>query len=86
MPAVPVAMKIYDHDLPPTAWRMLWWLLCNMDDDGDIQGRWKHKASEELGIHRVWANDCAVKLRDAGLINYQERSKMVRVLTKNILG
>ena len=79
-------MKIYEHSLTPTAWRLLWWLLCQMDADAEVIGPWKQTAAKELGTARSWATVCAIELQKAGLIKYEPFSRVVRVQTKNILG
>lgn len=79
-------MNIYDHELSPTAWRLLWWLLCQMDGDAEVSGPWKQRAATELKTARSWATVCAIELRKAGLIKYEPFSRVVRVVTKNILG
>lgn len=78
---------IFQHHLTPTAWRLLWWLLCQMDEDSELAlWGWRQRAAEELTTERTWATKCAAELQEAGLIAYKPRSRVVRVMVKNILG
>ena len=87
MPAVPLAMKIWEHSLTPIAHRLLWWLISQMDDDSELSiVGWRRKAATDLGVRREWSEKCARELRAAGLIEFEASSRLVRVVTKNIMG
>ena len=50
---------IYLHDMPATAWQLLWWLICNMDEHQEIWGGWRIAATGDMKKHRQWIGKCA---------------------------
>lgn len=76
---------IYRQDLPATAWQLLWWLICNMDEHGELRGGWRLAATRDIGCHRQWLGACAEKLVACNLIDTGPKRRYVKVLAKNIV-
>lgn len=77
---------IYRHDMPATAWQLLWWLICKMDEHQEIHGGWRIAATGDLKKHRQWIGKCAEILQEHGLIDTAPGKRYVRVLTARITG
>jgi aromatic ring-cleaving dioxygenase len=87
MPAVGVHVPpIYTHKMPATAWQLLWWLICNMDDKQEIRGGWRIAAARDMQQDRIWMGRCANQLIEHGLIDSAPGRRIVRVLVSNIVG
>jgi hypothetical protein len=65
---------------------LLWWLICRMDEDGEVHGGWRKEASVAMSKDRLWIQKCAQSLRTAGLIDSEPRERRVRVLIDRIQG
>lgn len=86
---MPVGVKqvaIYSHTLPAAAWRLLWWMICKMDEKGEIRGGWRIAAAGDMKCDRIWVGRCAELLQRAGLIETEPGRRYARVLTGNIVG
>ena len=77
---------IYLHDMPATAWQLLWWLICNMDEHQEIWGGWRIAATGDMKKHRQWIGKCAEILQEHNLIETAPGKRYVRVLVANITG
>lgn len=87
MPIVGIKSKpIYRHKLHAHAWRLLWWLIWEMDDDCVVRGGWRVRAARAMKSDRIWIGRCAEELVDARLIHTRANLRWVKVLTGNITG
>jgi hypothetical protein len=79
-------MPIYRLDLTAAAWRLLWWLISNMDEKQEVHGGWRARAAREMGKDRIWIGHCAEQLNAAGLIQAEPRKRFARVVVQAIRG
>lgn len=79
-------VAIYRHEMPSTAWQLLWWLICKMDENKEIRGGWRIAAAGAMKRDRIWIGRCAEHLLDRGLIDTAPGRRYVKVLTGNIVG
>ena len=77
---------IWTLDMPGTAWQLLWWMICRMDENGEIRAGWRVEAAGALHRHRIWIGKSAEHLQRHGLIDTAPNRRYVRVLTGNISG
>jgi hypothetical protein len=77
---------IYLIELPGTAWQLLWWLICVMDESQTVAGAWRTRAARELGRDRAWVHQCSEALAKANLITVNASPRWVKVETGNITG
>jgi hypothetical protein len=77
---------IYLIELPGTAWQLLWWLICVMDERRIVEGAWRTRAAADLHRDRPWVHLCSDQLQREGLITINAKPRWVRVETENIRG
>jgi len=77
-------VPIYAHDLPSTAWQLLWWMIAKMDEHGELRGGWRSSSARALKRHRIWIGECARRLQEAGLIETAKGRRYARVLIRNL--
>jgi hypothetical protein len=75
---------IFNHELPSVAWRLLWWLICNMDEHCELRGGWRSAAVRDMKVNRQWLGVCAEKLVECNLIDTGKKQRYVKVLKGNI--
>ena len=79
-------VAIYRHDLPSTAWQLLWWLICKMVENKEIKGGWRIAAAKDMKRDRIWIGKCSEHLQKANLIDTAPGRRYVKVLSGNIVG
>ena len=79
-------VPIYAHTLPAAAWRLLWWMICRMDENAEIRGGWRIAAAGELKCDRIWVGRCAELLQAKGLIDTAPGKRYAKVLRENLVG
>lgn len=80
---------IYAHKMGPAAWKLLWWLICKMDAEGQIKKDvlgWKTRASRDIGVTRWNTSRAADLLMSYGLIETIRRARSVKVVTARLKG
>lgn len=86
VPVRNVTVPIWKHEMPSTAWQLLWLLICRMDEEGYIRGGWRNHAAVRLKRDRQWVGRCAEHLLKRELIETQPRARWCKVLTERLVG
>lgn len=77
---------IYMHEMPATAWQLLWWMICRMDEKQEVRGGWRIEAARALKRDRIWISRCAEHLVKRNLIYTEPNKRWAQVLVRNIVG
>lgn len=80
-----MVQAIYRHPLSALTWRLLWWLICRMDDKAEVWGCWRGLAARELDCHRTAVLKGVAALGEAGLIEVKKSRRHCKVLVMNIV-
>lgn len=75
---------IFSHQMPGAAWQLLWWLICRMDDNCVVDGGWRTRACEEMGVERGHIGISSRKLAKEGLISTDPHARWVKVEVSRI--
>jgi len=76
--------RIFELNMPASSWALLWWLILEMDDHGEVHGGWRVRAARDMGKDRIWVGRCAMHLQRNGLIDTLPRQQSARVCVENI--
>lgn len=77
---------IWQYDMPSAAWQLLWWLICKMDENGEVKGGWRRWAAGNLKMHEQWVGRCAQHLVKRNLLETQPRARWCKVRIDNLVG
>ena len=77
---------VWRHELPSTAWQLLWWMICVMDDKQELRGGWRIAAARALHRDRIWVAHCGGVLVEHGFIDAEPGRRYAKVLVGNIIG
>lgn len=74
-----------------TAWRLLWWLIANMESDGVVRTvvrrkGWRQLAAGEMRVHRTNVYEAERQLNQAELIQTTLGEREARVVVRNLVG
>lgn len=72
--------------MPGTAFQLLWWLICAMDERQVVRGAWRTRAAREMQRDRIRVSRCAKILSEHDLIDVRPYTRGVKVLIENIRG
>lgn len=77
---------VYRHELSAGAWQVLWWLLCNIDEQARVRRGWKSEAARQMGRHHTWVHRNVNALARSGLVEELSRPPCVKVLIDRFSG
>lgn len=76
---------IYSIAMHEGCWRLLWWMICEMDAEGVVKFGWRAKAARDLRRHRKFVTICERILYAERLID-RKKGAGARVMVENFVG
>ena len=73
-------MPLWDKELRRVDFRLIWWMLSDMTEDGLLKSGWRVRAQKALGQCQSVISDSSHRLRAAGVIRFRENQRAAWVL------